>query len=353
MPPWSVASATQPSGDAGKGIFVKVRDDQTGVVKLVLENVSVSGFAYHGVHISYCNLADECGAGSSGKGEGSPASIDVRLSNVKISEVGTGKFDADGIRVDERSAGDIRFYSQGSTFTKVGGDGVELDEGQDGSVIATVIDNTFSDNGAYCNVEVLKPFLPEAAEGDFDDGKVAPSDIPGEVKGSPDDDCFEREVKMYDSGFVKEYEIEIDLDDGFDIDEAGNGDMRALMIRSNVRRNVDEGIDFGERDAGDFSLAVWGSVVQDNTDDGFRTSEQGPGSAHIILHGVESKDNGRKGASFTQADQGDINVLVERTKTGNNGDGDKTGLLSFKRERAPDRSRFVTPTSPMASTQKA
>ncbi|WP_141701280.1 hypothetical protein [Methyloceanibacter methanicus] len=58
-------------GKASKGLFVDMREDQIGVVTLVLDDVKVSGVAYHGVHISDCDLADECGAGRGGKGGGS------------------------------------------------------------------------------------------------------------------------------------------------------------------------------------------------------------------------------------------------------------------------------------------
>jgi hypothetical protein len=62
-------------GAAGKGIFVDLRDDQTGTVEIELVNVTVTGTAGHGIHVSDCTLADECGGGSGGAGEGSPASI--------------------------------------------------------------------------------------------------------------------------------------------------------------------------------------------------------------------------------------------------------------------------------------
>ena len=69
---------------AGKGIFVDVRDDQTGTININLKNVRVEGVANHGIHISDCNLADKCGSGSGGAGEGSSASINVVLDNVTI-----------------------------------------------------------------------------------------------------------------------------------------------------------------------------------------------------------------------------------------------------------------------------
>ncbi|MEM7120752.1 MAG: hypothetical protein AAF563_05710 [Pseudomonadota bacterium] len=323
---FSVVNRGDETGEPGKGIFVKLRDDQTGTLSLTLEDVSLSGAAYHGIHVSDCDLGDACGAGATGEGNGSPASVSVHLSNVTIWDVGNGKFDADGIRVDERGDGDIRFVSRNSTFEGVGADGVELDEGQAGDVIATVISNTFADNGGYCAPDVLEPFLPEDDEGEFEDGEVSPSDIPGAITGTPDDACFERDVELYDSGFVKEYEIEIDLDDGIDIDEAGSGDLRVLMIASTIRGNLDEGFDVGEQDAGGLDVWAWRTTAQNNTDDGFRGDEEGPGSVSVLLYDVQSEENGGYGARFSQEDQGDISVVADNTTTSGNGDGDKMGL---------------------------
>jgi len=89
---------------AGKGIFVDVRDDQTGLVTLRLSDVTVANVAGHGVHIPDCSLADDCGGGGGGAGEGSPASISVVFSDVTIDGVGQGRFDADGLRVNARLA---------------------------------------------------------------------------------------------------------------------------------------------------------------------------------------------------------------------------------------------------------
>lgn len=313
-------------GPAGKGIFVDVRDDQSGVVTLRLENVTVSGVANHGVHISDCNLADDCGGGSGGAGDGSPASIEVYFTDVEISDVGNGKFDADGLRVDERNAGDIQFVSDSSTFAKVGADGVELDEGQAGSVIATVNGDTYIDNGAYCDPDILAAFMPVPDEGEFEEGQTTEADIPGKVEGSPDDGCFEREVSLYDSGSVEEFEFGIDLDDGFDIDEAGSGDIQAMIIGSTVRNNLDEGLDFDEEDAGEINISIWRSTAEGNTDDGIKNSEEGAGGVEALLYRVVSRNNGGKGAVFEQANGGDINVVVEETTTANNDDSDKTGI---------------------------
>ncbi|MHA7773392.1 hypothetical protein [Roseibium sp. M-1] len=311
-------------GAGGKGIFVDVREDQTGVVNLSLESVTVSDVAYHGIHVSDCDLADACGGGSGGGGGGAPASISVRLSDVEISHVGNGAFDADGIRVDERGDGDIRYSAYRSVFRDVGADGVELDEGDDGGVYATTVANRFLDNGGYCDPRLLKAFLPDVPDGEFGDGEKAEADIPGPVTGSPDDRCFEREVSLYASGSVKEYEISIDLDDGIDIDEAGNGDLVLAMTDSEISGNLDE------EDAGNAVVSLVRSFADHNTDDGFRTSEIGPGDITGFAYDVGAWKNGGNGLRFDETDEGTLSVELFRTTTSDNDDGDDTGVRVTK-----------------------
>ena len=177
---------------SGKGIFVDLRDDQEGTVLLDLKNVVVAAVAAHGVHLSDCSLADDCGGGSGGAGDGSAASITVRLSNVTIMDVGNGSFDADGLRVDERGAGDISVTVDASTFTGVGADGVELDEGQEGHVFASVTGSAFTHNGIYCDPAILEPLMPAEPEGEFAQGAMAEDMIPGPVTGSPGPDRRQR-----------------------------------------------------------------------------------------------------------------------------------------------------------------
>ena len=90
----------------GKGIYVDIPDTATGVVKVELKEVTVSDVANHGVHISDCST-ETCGNGNTGDGEGSEASVYAILKNVIISNVGLGKFDGDGVRVDERGDGEF------------------------------------------------------------------------------------------------------------------------------------------------------------------------------------------------------------------------------------------------------
>ena len=329
---------------AGKGIFVDVRDDQAGTVNINLKNVRVEGVANHGIHISDCNLADECGSGGGGAGEGSSASINVVLDNVTVFDVGNGKFDADGLRVDERGDGDINFTASNSSFLYVGADGVELDEGQKGNVIANVTNSIFSNNGAYCDPKLLKAYMPAEDEGEFEDNQRAENSIPGKIKGSPDDGCFEREVELYSSGFVKEFEFGIDLDDGFDIDEAGPGNLVVNIDRSRIVGNLDEGLDFDEENNGDMFLQVKNTLAMGNTDDGIKNSENDGGSIIALFEGINSIENGGKGIVVEEEKSGDIQGFVQGTFTRENDDSDKTGIEAVQEDEGMGTLKVVSST---------
>lgn len=318
--------------NAGKGIFVDVLENQRGTVRLTLEDVTVSNVANHGIHVSDCDLADSCGAGATGDGGGSAASIAVRLTNVAVRNVGLGKFDADGVRVDERDRGSITFNATGSVFEGVGADGVELDEGQAGRVTATVVGSQFINNGSYCDPDLLEDQLADFLgafddEAEFDEVEaVRPEEVPGPVVGSLDDGCFEYEQDLYDSGFVEAYEYGIDTDDGFDIDEEGSGVLRALLVDTEVRGNLDEGIDFDEADRGNIEVVIINTRALDNTDDGFKFSEEGNADIRAVVHMSQSVDNGGKGFVFEEEDNGSLDVLIDNVKTENNDDSDDTGV---------------------------
>jgi hypothetical protein len=326
------------NGPAGKGIFVDVRDDQTGTVKLVLSDVSVTGVANHGIHVSDCSLADDCGAGSGGGGEGSDASIMVVLNRVTVDDAGNGKFDADGLRVDERGEGSIDAFITSSTFSNVGADGVELDEGNNGDVNAFIKFSDFTDNGGYCHPDIIGPFVPDPDEGKFDpEDQVTDADIPA-VFGSPDDSCIERAVDLYDADpvtgieYVEEFEFAIDTDDGIDIDEAGEGSLNSMMLLSTITGNLDEGVDYDEEDAGSINAVYVGTASSDNADDGYKHSEEGEGDVKARVVFSSATDNGGKGFVFEEEDEGDVAVKVVATQTANNDDSDDTGIEAVQED---------------------
>jgi hypothetical protein len=324
---YSITNRGDQGEAAGKGIFIDVRDDQTGTVNLRLSNVSVSGVANHGIHVSDCSLADDCGGGSGGDGDGSPASISVIFNKVTIQDAGNGKFDADGLRVDDRGEGGIYFFARKSLFTDIGADGVELDEGDDGDVVADIRSTVFSNNGGYCDPTILEAYLPDPDEDEFDESEAVTEDqIPGNIAGSEDDKCFEREVDTYDSGFVEAYEFGIDLDDGIDIDEAGEGSVISTIKGSVIAGNLDEGLDYDEEDEGSIVSRIYRSHAYANRDDGFKHSEEGSGDVDGLFIRSTAYDNGGKGVVFEEEGEGDLSVTVKRSETYNNDDSDDTGI---------------------------
>lgn len=306
----------------GKGIFVDIREDQEGQFHLVLDRVGVSGVSGHGIHVSDCSLADDCGAGAGGGGEGSAASIVASLTDVTVEDAGNGAFDRDGVRLDERGEGDIYVTIRNSTFTGVGADGVEFDEGNAGNVIVTSYGSTYSDNGGYCDPEILEPLMPEEPEGEFEQGQMQEADIPGEITGSPDDACFEREVSTYDDGSVEEYEIGIDLDDGFDIDEADEGVLDILVVGGEVNNNLDEGMDMDEAGDGDLTGSYVNVQASGNTDDAYKHSEEDAGSVMGVVIGSSATDNGGVGFVYEEEGEGDAMVQVMDATTSGNDDGE-------------------------------
>ena len=313
---------------AGKGIFIDVPTTQVGDVKLNLSNVAVTGVANHGIHVSDCSLADDCGSGSGGGGDGSPASIIATFNNVSISDVGNGKFDADGFRVDERGMGNIVFNAVKFSADSVGADGTELDEGDQGDVITTLHKASFTNNGNYCNPDILNAWLPAEPEGEFaEEENVTEADIPAEVNGSPDDNCFEREVSFYDDDItVEEYEFGLDLDDGIDIDEAGEGSIVASMTSTLIKGNLDEGVDFDEEQAGGVAVRFFGTRARANNDDGFKVSEEDDGSVSAVIVGVKAKKNGGKGIVLEEENDGNLAAIVRDTIAVKNDDSDDTGI---------------------------
>lgn len=256
--------------EGGKGIFIQVPTDKVGMVKLDLEDVMVTRVGHHGIHVSDCSLGDDCGSGSGGGGDGSDASISIKATNVTINHIGFGRADADGLRVDDRGNGDILFYARNSQFLNVGADGVELDEGDDGDVIVDVRNTTFNRNGEYCNL--ITTYL-----------------------STPCDDDGDR-----------------DVDDGFDVDEAGNGSIYARITNSSVTNNYDEGLDFDEEGAGDIEVRLKDVIATFNEDEGTKLSEEDAGSIHAKFTSYKSVDNNgsKEGVEVEEESTGDVRVRI-------------------------------------------
>ena len=304
----------------GKGIFVQVPSDREGVVSVKLTKVSVFGTGNHGVIVSDCSLGDDCGAGQGGGGDGSDASVWVVIKSVTVDCFGFGKQDADGVRVDDRGAGDIVFTAVNSSFVNVGADGVELDEGNEGSVQVSARNLTFDSNGAYCDPEILEPLLEEflngqADEAEFAKGERFPEELAGPVTGTPDDICIEYEIDLYDDGSVEAYEYGIDVDDAFDIDEDGPGGIFGMLTNLTIVDNLDEGLDFdtaGSEGDNAVDLSIARVEASGNGDEAIKVSEEGNASVYVDLRALRIEGD----VEVEEENDGDLAVTISGSRIG-------------------------------------
>ena len=263
----------------GKGIFVEVPEDRQGQVKVQLRAVSISNTGNHGLHIRDCN-DDACGAGQGAAGTGSPASMILRLTDVHVDGVGFGKQDADGVRVDDRGDGDILLVATNSTFSNVGGDGIELDEGDEGTVKVNVRNSQFDSNGAYC--------FDYDGDGPFDPISVDPA--------------------CNDDG-------DPDVDDAFDIDEAGGGGIEGIIRNVEVVDNYDEGLDFdsaGEGPGNFVDLRVIKILASGNADEGIKVSEEGDASVLVSMRFIDAEGD----VEVEEEGNGDLEVILKNSVIG-------------------------------------
>jgi len=261
----------------GEGILLSVPKSRQGVVRLDLTNVKVTGVGDIGVHVLDCDIAD-CGNGNDSGGDGSAASVAVTLKGVQIHDVGQGQFDADGLRVDERGPGDISLRVASSSFTRIGADGIELDEGDGGDVILSLNGVVLADNGDYCTVvDIDNPEDPSC----IDDG-------------------------------------ELDLDDGFDVDEAGAGSIIGRIVNAQVKDNLDEGLDFDESGDGGFDLQLVNIRAYNNADEGIKLSAEDSGDLLARLNRVVVTDSDDDGVQIEQDGDGRVDVVVTGSFIGQN-----------------------------------
>jgi hypothetical protein len=230
--------------------------------------------------------------------------VRVTLNSVTIDGVGFGKQDADGLRVDDRGPGDIIFSASNSTFVDVGADGIELDEGNDGSVQVAARNLIFDSNGAYCSAD---PFI----EGEDEDAAA-------QIVFELDPDCN-------DDG-------DPDVDDAFDIDEAGPGGIFGMLTNLTIIDNFDEGLDFDTEGEGDDNFVELDIVKVDasgNADEAIKVSEEGNASVMVSMRALNIEGD----VEVEEENDGDLSVSIfgsfigDDLKLSEEGDGVGTARL--------------------------
>jgi hypothetical protein len=172
----------------------------------------------------------------------SAASVEVSVTDSRFLNNGYSVSDRDGIRVNEGGPGSIAFNSWNSVMGDNAADGIELDEQGDGDVTIDVRRTQILRNGIF----------------------------------DP-----------------------LDLDDGFDIDEAGNGSILGTVVSTVASHNYEEGLDFNENDAGDLRVDLTDVEANFNREEGIDYEEDddfaGGGDLVSVMDRVTSKGNGASG----------------------------------------------------------
>jgi hypothetical protein len=281
---------------ATRGIVVNVPYDATGDDILVnLHKVNVSHSALYGLHID--DNADAFDDGSFG----SEIGVELKLTRCNFTYNGTGAIDFDGVRVDERSLGDIYAFISNTKIDQNGGDGIELDEAGKGNVEVYMNRVSVSDNGYY-------------NEEDLDDG----FDI---------DEADEGNLELSLTNMV----VNNNMDEGLDFDEAGDGNIEAKLRRITAISNSDEAIKMDEEDGGNIETKLTRIHVEGSGDDGIQFTELGEGKIDSVLKSVTSIDNKKYGIKIEQwvvedeeTPAEDAGALtVKRVTLSGNGKGDE------------------------------
>lgn len=214
-------------GQTGHGIYFEVYAEATGTV-----GIDLTGVDFRGQGLSALWFEDQENA--AGPIE-SDASVSLSLERVSVrgtgfadgpsdicalndEDLGCEWADFDGMRINEGGLGDIAMDFRNVDFRGNAGDGIEFDETDAGAVLGAVTNGSFDDNGS-------QPQFP------------------------------------------------VDLEDGFDIDEAGDGGIRLAMERVSINGNIDEGLDLDEEGNGDVELSLVRVNAIGNQDDNVKVSE--------------------------------------------------------------------------------
>ena len=162
-----------------------------------------------------------------------------------------------------------------------------------GDVIVTVRDSSFEKNGNYCLIPECLP-VPDSVE-----EKV----------------CLDA-VDLLDPSCNDDGEL--DLDDGFDIDEDGEGDLFVTIENSSANENFDEGFDFDEAGNGVLKATFKSVKANKNVNEGLKCSSEGEGDDNDVQ--VEVSDstvnsNLDNGMQFESEGVGRISVVIKNTES--------------------------------------
>ena len=191
---------------------------------------------------------------------GSAASLHVTVIASKFEGNGFGALDRDGLRINEGGDGHLVAVIRFTRAIGNGANGIELDERGNGDVEFEIVGSHFSGNGSFDT-----------------------SPVP-------------------------------DLDDGIDVDESAAGHLVGTVTLPSSNNNLEEGFDFNENDAGDFRVDVTSSwkpagISRRASTSGRVADFAGGGDLITRLAGIKTNGNGAAGdAELKIREKGDGNL---------------------------------------------
>ncbi len=281
------------------GIEVNIPSDATGLKKVTLIGVEITGNDGHGVVINDQTFPEEAGDADANppippNPAGSAASLKVVVFGAKFDGNGFGASDRDGLRINEGGDGDLFVSISLSHASNNGADGIELDERGAGTVQFDLVGSQLSGNGS------LDP-------SDFDDGidvdEAGAGDLVGRIAVTSANDNFE---------------------EGFDLNENDAGDFRVTMTLVEASRNREEGIDFEEDDdfagGGDLVTTLTGIKANGNAagDAGLKIREKGDGNLDATVTGLEASDNLTSGVQVREDAAGNLVAVIRHAVVNHN-----------------------------------
>jgi hypothetical protein len=198
-----------------------------------------------------------------------------------------------------------------------------------GDVDSTIEYTKFNRNGNYCDPSLITLPDPDEAEDlpTSGDGSITEDELLAFKNNALDPMCVEIEYELHTGlNTVKEYEAGIDLDDGFDIDEAGEGGIVSNISHSEIKKNLDEGADFDEENDGGVVANFYYVNASLNTDDGIKITEEDDGNVEGTLMGIKANSNGGKAIVYEEEKDGDFEVNVFNSMTNGKNDGGDDGI---------------------------
>lgn len=287
------------SDSPAEGLSIEVPLDAVGTLSVTLFKVDVINNAGHGVLVN--DQADSSTTdGVQPDANGSAASVEVTAISSRFIHNGYSVSDRDGLRVNEGGEGDLIITVRNSLAHDNGADGIEADERGAGDVRVDVFNTRVTENGRFDELDLDDGFDID----EYDDGSIV-----GRIFQLSANDNFE---------------------EGLDFNENNAGDLRVDLQQVEAHRNREEGIDYEEDDdfaGGGDLVAVMTHVSAngngvDGGDAGLKIREKGIGNLNVSIDDVETSNNVIGGISVREDDFGNlVSAIVRATSLANGGRG--------------------------------